>query len=55
VVDENKHKKMPDHAAEQVEMKFKAATVPQSPTELVWPVSTTSTALAVRNGSESSK
>jgi hypothetical protein len=55
VVDKNKHKKMTDHVAEQIEMKFKAATVPQPPTELVWPVSTISTALAVRNGSESSR
>jgi hypothetical protein len=30
-------------------MKFKAATVPQPPTKLVWPISTISTALAVRN------
>jgi hypothetical protein len=55
VVDKNKHKKMTDHVAEQIEMKFKAATVPQPPTkQLVWPISTISAALAVRNGSESS-
>jgi hypothetical protein len=29
VVDKTKHKKMTDHVAEQIEMKFKAATVPQ--------------------------
>jgi hypothetical protein len=46
---------MTDHIAEQIGMKFKAATVPQPPTELVWPISTISTALAVRNGSESSR
>jgi hypothetical protein len=55
VVDKNKHKKMTDRVAEQIEMKFKATTVPQPPTELVWPISTTSTALAVRNGSGSSR
>jgi hypothetical protein len=47
--------KMTDHVAEQIEMKFKAATVSQPPTKLVWPISTISTALAVRNGSESSR
>jgi hypothetical protein len=55
VVDKNKHTKMSDHVAEQIEMKFKAATVPQPPTKLVWPISTILTALAVRNGSESSR
>jgi hypothetical protein len=35
VVDKNKHKKMTDHVAEQIGLKFKAATVPQPPTELV--------------------
>jgi hypothetical protein len=49
VVDKNKHKKMTDHVAEQIELKFKADTVPQPPTKLVGPISTTSTALAVRN------
>jgi hypothetical protein len=33
VVDKNKHKKMTDHVAEQIELKLKAATVPQPPTE----------------------
>jgi hypothetical protein len=46
VVDKNKHKKMTDHVAEQIELKFKAATVPQPPTKLVWPISITSTALS---------
>jgi hypothetical protein len=46
VVDKNKHKKMTDHVAEQIELKFKAATVPQPPTKLVWPIPTTSAALA---------
>ena len=55
MVDKNKHKKMTDHVAEQIELKFKAATVPQPPTKLVWHISTISTALAVRNGSESSR
>jgi len=55
VVDKTKHKKMTDHVAEQIELKFKAATVPQPPTKLVWHISTISTALAVRNGSESSR
>jgi hypothetical protein len=55
VVDKNNRKKMTDHVAEQIEMKFKAATVPQPPTELVWPISATSAALAVRNCSESSR
>jgi hypothetical protein len=60
VVDKNKHKKMADHVAEQIEMKFKAAAVRAArsappPTELVRPISTISTALAVRNGSESSR
>jgi hypothetical protein len=31
VVDKNKHKKMTDHVAEQIELKFKAATAPQPP------------------------
>jgi hypothetical protein len=35
VVDKNKHTKMTDHVAEQIEMKFKAATVPQPPTKPV--------------------
>jgi hypothetical protein len=33
VVDKNKHKKMADHVAEQIELKFKAATAPQPPTD----------------------
>jgi hypothetical protein len=55
VVDENKHKKMTNHVAEQIEMEFKAFAVPRPPTKLVWPISTISTALALRNGSESSR
>ena len=31
MVDKNKHKKMTDHVVEQIEMNFKAATVPQPP------------------------
>jgi hypothetical protein len=47
VVDKNKHQKMTDHVAEQIELKFKAATAPQQPpTKLVWPISTISRLLS---------
>ena len=55
MVDKKKQKKMTDHVAEQIEMKLKAATVPQPPTKLVWHISTISTAIAVRNGSDTSR